>query len=136
MPDQKANIPEHFQRESLAIWGKLLNIFLVDDDMNQLVGTPWTLTMSPILCYLQGKVPIQSKVCKIYWFSQRHVSKMLTLNNHGNKKQNRQLLLKPINVQGEKHMGCWENLFLPVANRKEAAWKKIENLKENLYFSF
>ena len=25
---------EHFQRESLAIWGKLLNIFLVDDDMN------------------------------------------------------------------------------------------------------
>ena len=61
---------------------------------------------------------------------------MLTLNNHGNKKQNRQLLLKHINAQGEKHMGCWENLFLPVANRREAAWKKIENLKENLYFSF
>lgn len=39
MPDHKESIPEHFQRESLAIWGKLLNIFLVDDDMNQLVGT-------------------------------------------------------------------------------------------------
>lgn len=48
---------------------------------------------------------------------------MLTLNNHGNKKQNRQLLLKPINVQGEKHMDCWKNLFLPVAEEKQRGKK-------------